>query len=93
MIDPVEHDLNCHLVKEEEKIRQQEQAETAAEARIKYVDADEIGEAMKTMGGQEVRISFLIATGADNADLGRLVREIVFNYLIEDELSGFENGR
>ena len=88
MPDPVEYDLNFHLAKEEKKARQQDEAERAADSRIKMVDADEIGEAMKVMGNRILRVRFLLVSGEDDAALGELVREIVRDYLYEDELSG-----
>ena len=90
MIDPVTRDTEIHLAKQELAARQQDEAECAADSRMKMVDADEAGKAMFQMGGREVRFSFLVATAADDAELGRLVREIIKDFLFEDELSALE---
>ncbi len=91
MTDPVISDTNRYLAKEEAEAKQQEEAEAAATSRMYTINPDEIGEAMKVMGNRIRRVGFFLLSESDDAELGRLVREIVEDYLYADELSGLEN--
>lgn len=91
-MDPVEADLNRHLVRQEDALYIRERAERAVERRFEHCgpDKSEVIEAISEISQLHFALLRKHFKEKDDATLGRLVRRLIEDQAIEDEIEASE---